>query len=735
VPGADIRNEFPSRSILLIADKPPDTGAIVAALNVTAGFPFPLEQSGSLTAGLARLAKDRNKPPLAPDRIAAIIVDLFLPDGEGIEIVQQLLTEAPYVPILVIANLQDEGMAKLAVARGAQDYLLKQRVDGYTLYKALDSMVDRAAYAELRLGQQDRAEVTLKSMGEAVLTVAVDGAITYLNPVAESITGWHRDEALGRPLDEVLNIVDGSTRIPVFNPLFLAMSQNKALSLTPHCVLVRRDGSEAGIEDSAAPIHDANGQVAGAVMIFHDVTLARALALRTSYLAQHDTLSGLANRLLLHDRLSHAITAAHRHRGKLAVLFIDVDRFKQVNDFLGHAVGDRLLQSVAQRLLACLRDSDTAGRFGGDEFVVVLSEIAHSQDAAIIGDKLLVALSAPYSIDAHSLHITVSIGIATFPDDGLDAEMLLRNADVAMYHAKDGGRNQQLFYARHMNRRAGDRQILEGDLRRAIAQDEFLLHYQPKVDLWTGQITGVESLIRWRHPAHGLVPAAPFIRVAEQCGLIVPIGKWVLREACRQARAWLDAGLPSIQIGVNTSALELTKSGFVENVRATVLAFDLDPCSLELELTETYLAHEPEAIGAVLRDLKSLGVRLAFDDFGTGYASLTSLRTLPVDSLKIDQSFVRNVTADTEDSAIVIAMITMGRSLHLRVVAEGVETRPQLEFLVAHGCPEGQGYYFSRPVSADEFAVLLSRRFAVGASAHMIRPVPTPAQDHYETQF
>ncbi|HTC52637.1 MAG TPA: EAL domain-containing protein [Steroidobacteraceae bacterium] len=708
----------------MIEDKLPDSSAVVHALNDTPGTRFVLEPVGRFSEGLERLYRDRTKPLTGSERIAAIIVDLFLPDAEGIEVVHQLLQEAPYLPILVIANLPDENLAKLAVRHGAQDYLLKTRLDRYSLNKVLESMVDRAANAEALFAHKELAQVTLNSIGEAVLSVALDGAVIYLNPVAESLTGWRGAEAAGHPVEEVLNIVDGSTRIPVSNPLFMAMKQNKALSLTPHCVLIRRDGSESGIEDSAAPIHDRNGLVTGAVMVFHDVTQARALALRTSYLAQHDTLSGLANRAMLHDRLSHAITAANRHREKLAVLFIDVDRFKQVNDFLGHSVGDRLLQAMAQRLVTCLRDSDTAGRFGGDEFVVVLSEVAHSADAAIIADKLLVTLSQPYTIDAHSLHITVSIGIATFPDDGLDAELLLKNADVAMYHAKDGGRNQQLFYARHMNRRAGDRQILEGDLRRAIAQQEFVLHYQPKVDLQTGQITGVESLIRWRHPAHGLVPAAPFIRVAEQCGLIVPIGRWVLREACRQARDWLDAGLPLIQISVNTSALELTKAGFVENVRATLLAFNLTPRTLELELTETYLAQEPEVIEAVLQELKSLGVRLAFDDFGTGYASLTSLRTLPVDALKIDQSFVRNVASGTDDAAIVIAMITMGRSLHLRVVAEGVETRQQLEFLLAHGCPEGQGHYFSRPVSADEFAVLMGRRFAVGT----LRASDPPAQ-------
>jgi diguanylate cyclase (GGDEF)-like protein len=416
----------------------------------------------------------------------------------------------------------------------------------------------------------------------------------------------------------------------------------------------------------------------------------------------------------LNDRLSHAITAAERHQGKLAVLFIDVDRFKQINDSVGHSIGDRLLQAVAQRLLAGVRNSDTVGRFGGDEFVVVLSEVAHSADAAISADKLLVALSLPFDIEAHSIHITVSIGIATYPDDALDAESLLKNADAAMYHAKESGRNQHHFYERSMNRLAGERLALAGRLRRAMAQDEFLLHYQPIVNLRTGRITGVESLIRWRHPDHGVVPAAPFIRVAEQCGLIVPIGRWVLGEACRQARAWLDAGLPPIRIGVNASAVEIGKKGFVDNVRATLLAFDLAPRCLELELTETYPAHKPDMVGEALRELTALGVQLAFDDFGTGFASLSCLRKLPVDALKIDQSFVRNLTGHSDDASIAIAMIAMGRSLHLRVVAEGIETRHQLAFLTARNCPEGQGYYFSRPVAADEFAVLLSRRFAVG---------------------
>jgi diguanylate cyclase (GGDEF)-like protein/PAS domain S-box-containing protein len=712
-----------SRRVLLIGDNPSDRTAILDALVHTGGAAFALERVGLLSAGLERLSRDRTKPTIASDRIAAIIVDLFLPDSSGIETFDQLFQATPHIPILVIATSHDEHIGRLAVRHGAQGYLLKPRLDGYTLCRALESMVERAATADAQFAQRELAEITLNSLGDAVISVNFGGEVTYLNAEAEAMTGWRRDEALARPLEDVLHIIDSATRIPVPNPLIVAMIENKASRLTAECVLIRRDGSEAGIDDSAAPIHDRNGQVTGAVMVFHDVTQARAVASRTAYLAQHDALSGLANRVLLNDRLSYAITAAKRHSGKLAVLFIDVDRFKQINDSVGHVIGDSLLQSVAQRLLACVRNSDTVGRFGGDEFVVVLSELAHSADAAISADKLLDALSLPYNIDAHSIHITASIGIATYPDDALDADTLLKHADVAMYHAKENGRNQHHFFEKNMNRLAGERLAVASGLRRAIARNEFVLHYQPIVNLRTGEITGGESLIRWRHPDHGLVPAAPFIGVAKQCGLIVPIGRWVLGEACRQARAWLDAGLPAIRIGVNASAIELGKEGFVENVRATLLASELEPRCLELELTETHLAQKPSIIGEALRELMILGVQLTFDDFGTGFASLSSLRRLPVGALKIDRSFVRNLTSHSDDASIAAAIITMGRNLQLRVVAEGIETRRQLAFLTEQNCPEGQGYYFSRPVAADEFAVLLSRRFAVGRARALEAPL------------
>jgi diguanylate cyclase (GGDEF)-like protein len=449
--------------------------------------------------------------------------------------------------------------------------------------------------------------------------------------------------------------------------------------------------------------------VTGAVMVFHDVSTARALSLRMSYLAQHDSLTDLPNRIVFSDRLTHAMAVAHRHGKKLAVLYLDVDRFKHINDSLGHAIGDRLLQSVAQRLLACVRGSDTVSRQGGDEFVILLAELTHPQDAAVSADKILQALSTPHQIDEHNLHLTVSIGIVTYPDDGTEAETLMQNADFAMYDAKDNGRNNYQFFKSDMNVRAIERQSLENDLRHAVERQEFVLNYQPKMNLQTGALIGVEALIRWRHPQRGLVPPAQFIPIAEECGFIVPIGRWVLREACRQARAWQDAGLPPLPIAINISAVELRAKDFVAGVRVVLLETRLEPRYLELELTETFLMQDSKSTAAVLRALKAMGLQLALDDFGTGYSSLSYLRRFPIDTLKIDRSFVRDLTMDADDASIVSAVISMGKSLHMRVVAEGVETPEHLAFLQEQRCPEGQGYYFSPPVSAVEFAQLLGR--------------------------
>jgi diguanylate cyclase (GGDEF)-like protein len=489
----------------------------------------------------------------------------------------------------------------------------------------------------------------------------------------------------------------------------LAIREKRTVGLTPNCILVRRDGLEAAIEDSAAPIHNRHGEVTGAVMVFHDVSTARAVSLRMSYLAQHDGLTDLPNRILLNDRLAQAIAMARRHQQKLALLFLDLDHFKHINDSLGHAVGDLLLQSVAKRLLDCVRSSDTVSRQGGDEFVILLSEVAHSEDAGISAENILRALDQPHIAEEHEIHITGSIGIVTFPDDAADANTMLKCADMAMYQAKATGRNNYQFFKSALNVSALEHQSIEQGLRRALERVEFELHYQPQMNLATGAIAGVEALLRWRHPSRGLLFPVQFMSVAEESGLIVPIGRWVLREACRQAKAWEDSGFPPMRMAVNVSAVELRSKRFVESVTAVLTDTGLMPYELELELTETFLMQDSSATATVLRALKGIGVQLALDDFGTGYSSLSYMRRFPIDTLKIDQSFVRDLTTDADDASIVSAVINMGHSLHMHVVAEGVETAEQAMMLREQACPEGQGYYFSRPVSATAISTLRTR--------------------------
>jgi diguanylate cyclase (GGDEF)-like protein/PAS domain S-box-containing protein len=703
---------MPQRNILLIQDDCADAKIVREALRNSGDGSFQVEWVRRCSEGLERLAHQGEQ---GQQRIAAVLVDLFLPDSHGIETFDRLFSAVPQIPILVLSGSQDEDIAKLAVQRGAQDYLRKGRLDSYLLPKALGSMVERAAHVEALFEEKERAQVTLNSIGDAVISIDVTGEVTYLNIVAENLTGWPWQEAAGHPLEEVFHIIDATTRETVPNPMALAIRENKTFTLTPNCVLIRRDGIEAAIEDSSAPIHDRRGRVTGAVMVFHDVTTARSLALKMSYLAQHDGLTDLPNRILLNDRLTQAMGLAHRRRQKLAVLFLDLDRFKHINDSLGHVIGDRLLQSVAQRLRASVRSSDTVGRQGGDEFVVLLAEVTHAQDAAVIAEKILLALNTLHRIDQHELHITASVGIATYPDDGTDAETLMNNADFAMYHAKDSGRNNYQFFKADMNARAVERQSLEDGLRHALERQEFELHYQPKMNLETGSIIGVEALIRWRHPQRGLVSPTQFIPIAEECGFIVPIGRWVLREACRQARAWQDAGLPPLRIAVNISAVELRAKDFVAGVDAILKETRLEPRYLEFELTETFLMQDSKSTVSVLQALKDLGLHLALDDFGTGYSSLSYLKRFPIDTLKIDRSFVSDLATDADDASIVSAVISMGESLHMRVVAEGVETREQLVFLQEHSCPFAQGYYFSPPVAAGEFVQLLRR--SVGSQA------------------
>ena len=433
----------------------------------------------------------------------------------------------------------------------------------------------------------------------------------------------------------------------------------------------------------------------------------QAAKVQLDYLAHHDPLTDLPNRILLQDRLNQSIEMARRQGRQLAVMFMDLDQFKNINDSLGHAVGDQLLQSVAQRLVGCVRQSDTISRQGGDEFVLLLPDLEHAEHAARSAQKILDVVAQPYCIDQHDLYTSVSIGIGIYPNDGEDAQDLIKSADTAMYFAKATGRNNYKFFEQSMNVRAVNRQSTEASLRRALARNDFLLHYQPKINLRNGTIVGVEALVRWQHPERGLLLPAEFIAIAEDCGLIIALGRWVLRAACLQARAWQLAGLPPVTVAVNTSALEFRAKGFIENVHAILAETGFDAHYLEIELTESVLMRDVDSTGTVLRALADAGIKLTVDDFGTGYSSLSYLRKFPIDTLKIDQSFVKEMTRDPDDATIVRAVISMGKSLKQRVIAEGVGTPEQYTALLTEGCEEGQGPYSSRPLPAEEFAELL----------------------------
>jgi diguanylate cyclase (GGDEF)-like protein/PAS domain S-box-containing protein len=563
-------------------------------------------------------------------------------------------------------------------------------------------LAERTSFAE-----KERAEVTLRSIGDGVLCTDSAGKVTLLNVVAEKMTGWSWQEATGRSITEVFQLLDGETHEPMPDLTEMAVRRDQIVHLPPNCLLVRRDGSEAWIEATASIIHDSEDGITGAVINFRDVSAIRSMGLQMTHSAEHDFLTGLPNRVLLGDRITMAIAAAQRHAQMFALLFLDLDNFKHINDSLGHPSGDKLLQSIAQRLLESVRGMDTVSRQGGDEFVILLTEVQQPEYAAIMAARLLRVVAEPHFIDHHDLHITTSIGISVYPDDGLDAETLIKNADAAMYQAKESGRQSYQFFKPEMNTRAVERQFIEEGLRRALERKEFVLQYQPVVDLATGAISGAEALIRWMHPTRGLVPPVQFIPVAEDCGLIVPIGAWVLREACTQAQAWAEAGLPRMTVAVNISALEFRHENFLETLSAIVSETGLDPKFLVLELTESVLMKHAEVATTILRSLRQRGMQVAIDDFGTGYSSLGYLQKFPLDALKIDQSFVRQISNSDDDTTIVIAVIALAQSLGLRVIAEGVEMPEELEFLRAHRCDEVQGYYFSRPVIPEQFAKLL----------------------------
>ena len=465
-----------------------------------------------------------------------------------------------------------------------------------------------------------------------------------------------------------------------------------------------RDRTRKWMRANMRAVRDGGGNVVLHEGTVEDITDRKVAEERVQFLAYYDALTELPNRTLLQDRLAKALAGARRRKDKVALLFLDLDRFKIINDSLGHSCGDLLLQGVAERLKKWARELDTVARLGGDEFLIVLTSVKDVADAAVAADRIVKSMTAGFVVQGHPLSISCSLGISVFPEHGADGDTLIKNADAAMYCAKENGRNNFRFFTEEMNAQVAERLTLENSLRLALDKKELFLVYQPQMDIATGRITGLEALLRWQHPELGLVPPDKFIRIAENSGLIMPIGEWVLRTACSQARTWQDEGLPAVPVAVNVSAVQFRQEGFRELIRRVLHETGLAPQYLELELTESLLLSSADVTFSVLQELKALGLKLAIDDFGTGYSSLSYLKQFPVSKLKIDRSFVRDIAVNPDDAAITTAVISMAKSLNLTVIAEGVENEAQMSFLRAHQCDEIQGYYFSKPLAADKVA-------------------------------
>ncbi len=550
--------------------------------------------------------------------------------------------------------------------------------------------------------QKERAQVTLDSIGDAVITTDVNGIVDYLNPIAESLTGWTNTEAAGQFLEKVFQIVNEDTGAPAVNPIVRCLREGRIVGLANHTVLIHHNGRKIAIEDSAAPIRDRQGKVIGGVLVFHDVSDKRNLMRELAHQAQHDALTGLPNRLLFNELLNQALAQARRKKSRLAVLFLDLDHFKLINDTMGHNMGDLLLNLCSERLQLALREGDTIARQGGDEFLVLLPDILQMEEAASITERILDIFLKPFSLDGNEVFISPSVGISLYPNDGDDLETLVKQADAAMYYAKEQGRKNYQFFTPELNFRAHERLSLENSLRKALERDEFVLYYQPQVDFDTGCIVGLEALIRWNSAERGLVSPNAFIPIAEETGLIVPIGEWVLRRACAQNVEWQRQGFKPLRIGVNISARQFQEANFIETVAQVLYETNIDPQWLEIEITESIAMEKGETSVEMLHRLKELGVRISIDDFGTGFSSLNYLKRLPVDTLKIDQSFVRDIQVDDNGEAVITTIILLAQNLRLKVIAEGVENETQWTFLKDKRCDEMQGFFFSKPLLAEE---------------------------------
>ena len=543
----------------------------------------------------------------------------------------------------------------------------------------------------------------LESIQEAYFEVDLNGHCIFFNDSLCRITGYPREELSGASYKNITDEENSRIVFQAFHKVFKTGQPTEGFDWR----IKRKDGTQSYIEASVSLQKTASGKPVGFKGIIRDITERKNIEQELQHLATHDTLTGLPNRLMVGQLLDHAIQSAHRYNRQLAVFFVDLDRFKTVNDSLGHDAGDRLLKEVAARLRQSLRHVDVVGRLGGDEFIILIEDFQDVKQLEILAHKILATVMQPMFLLGEECRVTASIGISVFPQHGRDEQSLMKNADIAMYFAKEEGKNNFQFYSENMHAMSSARLAIETNLRHAIERNELYLNYQAQLDFRTNEIAGVEALLRWNNRYLGLVTPTQFIPIAEETGLIVPIGRWVLRTACMQNVAWQKQGLPPVSMAVNLSLRQLMDETFLQDVRDILEETGLAPQLLELEITENMVMHSPARLIPVLTKIKALGVRLAIDDFGTGYSSLAQLKNFPIDSIKVDRSFIRNLPQDRDNKAITEAIINMGRSLNLTVIAEGVETKEQERFLRRKVCDEMQGFYFSKPLEPEQFAELL----------------------------
>jgi len=633
-----------------------------------------------------------------------VVTDIVMPLMDGLKMAEGIKALDADTPVIVTTAFNDQDFFLNAIEVGIDHYVLKP-IHLDALLEAIRKAA-RVVFQQREIDTKNRdlqlAAKVFDNSAEGIIITDRDNNIISVNRAFSEITGFSAEEAVGKNP----HILSSGRQGPEFYSAMWHTLQE--IGHWQGELWNRRKNGEVFPQWLTISVErDPQGEITHHIALFTDITQHKYDEERIERLAYYDPLTDLPNRVLLQDRLTQALAAAQRNRESAAILMLDLDRFKNINESLGHAVGDEVLQAVAERLRNCVREADTVARLGGDEYLIVMAEANGAQDIAQYAQKIIDAFIAPVKLEKQELGVTLSIGISVFPNDGDDEQTLMKNADSAVYSAKQAGRNTYQFYTRDMNASILEALMIENSLRRALERQELRLFFQPQVDLHSGKIIGAEALIRWIHPEQGLLAPNSFIPIAEDSGLIIPIGEWVLRDACRHLKAWQDAGFTDLTVAINMSAMQFRQENLAESIVAIAKETGADLQYVELELTESMIMHNAESMIESMQALKGLNLKLSIDDFGTGYSSLSYLKRFPIDKLKIDRSFVNDITEDPSDLAISKFIIDLARNLGLRAIAEGVETAEQLQLLRENGCDEIQGFYFSRPVPAEDFEAML----------------------------